>query len=217
MNKSMSLKCLNNGLCQKINGETLYFINENLATKLSITYPSTYSDDYEKWVVVDINGVTEDIYLGTGNIVTLDLSYEYFQYNALKLQPYVFGLNSEKTYWEVVEYGVENTMDSNVNLIQNAVIVIIGDTIKITVEFKTIEGSYIDPTNAMFNVYNYQDRNNNPIYSRELGINDKISIGVYEVYYTIPEEYNILYFEFTGDNGDEKLVYRGQLKPRWLS
>lgn len=216
MSKSISIKCLGNGIAKKLDEGTLYFLNENQVTKLSITYPTSYAD-YEKWIEVDINGVIDDIYLGTGDIVTLNLSYEYFQCDILKLQPYVFGLNSEKAYWNIIEYEVKNTISSTTSLINSSTIVTIGDTIKIIVEFKTINGSYIDPINGVFNVYDCQDAYITPIYSQALGEDNKISIGVYEVYYTIPDTCNILYFEFKGDNDNEKMVYRGQLKPKWLS
>ena len=70
-----------------------------------------------------------------------------------------------------------------------------GNTIKLTATFTNYEGETVseEPTNIVLKIYDANMKQ----YGASISVNssDKIGIGVYSVYYTLPEDYTRLNFE----------------------
>lgn len=114
MNKSMGLKCYQNGTSQKINGETLYFVNENQVTELSITFPSSVSG-FAKSALIEINGSLGDILLGFTDTVKIPLTASYFPSGGyLYIQPYAIGGNEEREYWDKTSFEIKTNLDGGI-------------------------------------------------------------------------------------------------------
>lgn len=62
--------------------------------------------------------------------------------------------------------------------------VIAGNTIKLRCEFKTWENVYADPTNIVVNIYSQSK--NKKIETINISPENKVSVGVYEIVYTVP-------------------------------
>lgn len=93
---------------------------------------------------------------------------------------------------------------------------IIGDTIKLRCEFCTYLGSLVDPDTVNLNLYlgNSHTRLNEE--DIVLGDEHKISAGIYEYPYTIPDVTEYIVYEFKGMVGVESIVIRGQIKISWV-
>ena len=85
---------------------------------------------------------------------------------------------------------------------------IYGNTIKIKATFYDISNVLVDPDAILFKVYNGDKK---PLYAKFLTIDNKISTGLYEVNYTLPNETEIFY-EFNGVKDGFAIVNREQIK-----
>lgn len=83
-----------------------------------------------------------------------------------------------------------------------------GDTIKIKGSFKTFEGVLADPASITLKIY---DTINNLLTTINVTATNKISAGVYEVNYTIPDGYQALYYEWHCVQGDSPQVTMGKI------
>jgi hypothetical protein len=71
-----------------------------------------------------------------------------------------------------------------------------GNTVRLSVEFKTFAGAYADPSSITFKAYN---KNNGQIGSTvTLTVSNKTDTGKYQYDYTIPTGYSSIKVEFAG-------------------
>ena len=81
-----------------------------------------------------------------------------------------------------------------------------GDSIKLKVHFKDFDGQYVDPTNITLKVYNEtKEQLGETINITET---NKISIGIYEYNYTLPNADSDLILEFSGSNSGSPIIIR---------
>jgi len=73
---------------------------------------------------------------------------------------------------------------------------LIDNTIKLTAEFKTFDAEYRDPTSITLIIYNKNRRQVGE--TIDITVDDKVSTGIYQYYYTIPTGYTDLVYEFSG-------------------
>lgn len=83
-----------------------------------------------------------------------------------------------------------------------------GNTIKIKSTFYDINHTLVDPDAILFRVY---DPNKKALYAKFLTIDNKISTGLYEINYTLPNESSITY-EFNGVKDGFAIVNREEIK-----
>lgn len=90
---------------------------------------------------------------------------------------------------------------------------IIGDTVKLRVEFRSFEGVLADPENIVLTVYDL----NKTSLSGPVNINGdyKISTGIYEYPYTIPDNHPTLFYEFKGNAQGLPAAVRGLIVCNW--
>lgn len=90
---------------------------------------------------------------------------------------------------------------------------IIGDTVKLHVEFRTFAGVLTDPESITLTVYDLSRKS----VAGPVGINSthRISTGVYEYLYIIPAGYSSLYYEFIGNPEGLPAVSRGTISCNW--
>lgn len=91
----------------------------------------------------------------------------------------------------------------------------IGSTIILHCEFKSDNGSYIDPTNISLKIY---DANRNQLGSIiPIDSTSKISVGIYEYPYQVPDTiYGYIYYEFSGTVNGNIILGRGQVNVTWI-
>ena len=89
-----------------------------------------------------------------------------------------------------------------------------GDTVKLHVEFNDFDGNLIDPTQITLKIY---DINQTLISGpTEINATDKISTGIYEHNYIIPDQQTTIYYEFTGNPSGLQAVARGVINCGWI-
>ncbi|WP_066639694.1 hypothetical protein [Desulfolucanica intricata] len=91
--------------------------------------------------------------------------------------------------------------------------VLIGDTVRLKVFFKTFDGTAVDPTNITLKIY---DDTQQEIETININDTNKINVGVYFYDYVIPSGEGDLYFEFTGLVNNLPIVTRKLIKRSWL-
>jgi len=90
---------------------------------------------------------------------------------------------------------------------------LIGDTIKLHVEFRTFAGVLADPTAITLNIYDSSRK----LVTGPIAITSdyKVDVGTYEYPYVMPEGYSSLYYEFIGDPESLPAVHRGMIAVSW--
>lgn len=94
-----------------VNANTLNFQSENLATRITFTYPNEFAL-YTKQIDVYVgNDTTTDfVDLGVGNVVNLDLKEEYLKSGYLTLQPIAI-LGDVKVKFEAFKLNIRKSLD----------------------------------------------------------------------------------------------------------
>lgn len=87
---------------------------------------------------------------------------------------------------------------------------IIGDTVRLTGEFRTFGGVLADPSSIQLKIYDY----NQTLYET-ITVNtstNKVSTGKYYYDYTVPRTFaSMFYYEFVGDIDGTDAVHRKEL------
>lgn len=94
---------------------------------------------------------------------------------------------------------------------------LVGNTIRVDVEFKTFSGTYQDPSDLTLQVYD--DQYNKIGEEIQLGSAYRIGTGMYRYYYAIPEDIEpgqILYLEFKGNLEGLPIVGRYLVHCEWI-
>lgn len=91
----------------------------------------------------------------------------------------------------------------------------IGDTVKLRVEFKTFAGVAVDPATITLKIYDYDKT---LLTTVDITSTYKISTGVYEYNYTIPDgSYPAIVYEFSGTNVEGSVALsRGKAERKWV-
>lgn len=88
-----------------------------------------------------------------------------------------------------------------------------GDTVRFEVQFKTFDGSIIDPTDVKLNIY---DSNDVAIESSEMTAEkNKVGVGNYIHDYTLPYNEETLTYEFFGMYEGKSVVSRKRINIRF--
>jgi hypothetical protein len=91
---------------------------------------------------------------------------------------------------------------------------LIGSTIRLRAEFKTFDGNFVDPSSITLKIYDSKKKqigSNIPI-----GLEYRISTGIYEYDYIVPDGIGDLYYEFSGIVYDSPVVGRGIITRNWM-
>lgn len=91
--------------------------------------------------------------------------------------------------------------------------VIVGDTIKITLDIESKSGSQAHVVDGTLKI---MDSEKNVLATYELGDLEEISFGVYELLYTVPDGYGPLYAEFTAMTDEYPIATRLKLDRQWI-
>mgnify|MGYP001057357548 CR=1 FL=1 len=91
--------------------------------------------------------------------------------------------------------------------------VIVGDTIKITLDIESKSGSQAHVVDGTLKI---MDSEKNVLVTYELGDLEEISFGVYELLYTVPDGYGPLYAEFTAMTDEYPIATRLKLDRQWI-
>jgi len=91
--------------------------------------------------------------------------------------------------------------------------VIVGDTIKITLDIENKNGSRAHVADGTLKI---MDSEKNVLATYEVGDLEEISFGVYELLYTVPDGYGPLYVEFTALTDEYPIATRLKLDRRWV-
>lgn len=91
--------------------------------------------------------------------------------------------------------------------------VIVGDTIKITLDIESKSGSQAHVADGTLKI---MDSEKNVLATYELGDLEEISFGVYELLYTVPDGYGPLYAEFTALTDEYPIATRLKLDRQWI-
>lgn len=92
---------------------------------------------------------------------------------------------------------------------------LIGNTVRITCEFRTFEGDYDDPTNITLTVYDTQKVVIGTAIS--IGSGNRLSEGVYFYDYVVPTGHNVIIAEFKGTLQGSTVLSRKEIVPRWTN
>lgn len=84
-----------------------------------------------------------------------------------------------------------------------------GDTIKLVAEFQDFDSAYVDPDRILLSIY---DVAGNRMESKIVGTEYKISVGVYEIPYTLPRNMERIVYEFSGIINDYPTIVRELIK-----
>lgn len=92
--------------------------------------------------------------------------------------------------------------------------VLSGDTVQLTVEFKTFAGAYADPTDISLTIY---DTNKNIVTSYDLvSPTNTTGTGQWFYNYTVPDGYKELIYEFSGTLESTTILSRKILPITWV-
>lgn len=91
--------------------------------------------------------------------------------------------------------------------------VIVGDTIKITLDIESKSGSQAHVANGTLKI---MDSEKNVLVTYNLGALEEISFGIYELLYTVPDGYGPLYAEFTAQTDEYPIATRLKLDRQWV-
>ena len=87
--------------------------------------------------------------------------------------------------------------------------VLVGDTIKLTVEFRTFSGVVVDPENITLKIMDSKGQQIGEII--EIISSHKVSPGIYSYEYIVPDKPNELIYEFKGYVNGKPIVGRSRL------
>jgi len=90
--------------------------------------------------------------------------------------------------------------------------VLINDTVRLKVYFKTFDGIAVDPTNITLKIY---DDNQQILETISIDDTNKINVGIYFYDYIIPSGEGDIYFEFAGLVNNLPIVTRKLIKRSW--
>ena len=91
---------------------------------------------------------------------------------------------------------------------------LMGNAVKLHVEFIVFAGALIDPSTIILNIYDScRKLILGPI---NITLAYKIGTGIYEYPYVIPMGYNGLYYEFTANPEELAAVARGVIHAKWI-
>lgn len=91
---------------------------------------------------------------------------------------------------------------------------LVGDTIKLHVEFRSFLNTLIDPTSIILNFYDF----NKNLIGSSINIDQsyKVSTGVCEYPYTLPSTgYSMVFYEFIGRVENTPSISRGTIAFDW--
>lgn len=91
--------------------------------------------------------------------------------------------------------------------------VIVGDTIKITLDIESKIGSQAHVADGTLKI---MDSEKNVLTTYKIGDLEEISFGVYELLYTVPDGYGPLYAEFTAMTDEYPIATRLKLDRQWI-
>jgi hypothetical protein len=91
--------------------------------------------------------------------------------------------------------------------------VIVGDTIKITLDIESKSGSQAHVADGTLKI---MDSEKNVLATYEVGDLEEISFGIYELLYTVPDGYGPLYAEFTALTDEYPIATRLKLDRQWI-
>lgn len=100
------------------------------------------------------------------------------------------------------------------------ILAVIGNTVKLSAEFRTWAGDYGDPTDIVLKIF---DHNKVQIgYDIPITSTNKISTGIYQYDYTIPRDAYLgygfpMYFEFLGILEGSPISGRGTFTREWIN
>lgn len=90
---------------------------------------------------------------------------------------------------------------------------LVGDTIKLRMEFRDFNGVLFDPTTITITTYqNYDD----VLENINVPLGSKVSTGIYEYLYTVPAGDGPLTYEVKGVVGTTNSVVRKKLPREWV-
>ncbi|WP_003545433.1 hypothetical protein [Desulfotomaculum nigrificans] len=89
---------------------------------------------------------------------------------------------------------------------------LINDTVRLKVNFKTFDGTAVDPTNITLKIY---DDKKQLIETISIDDTNKLNVGVYFYDYIIPSGEEDLYIEFQGLLNNKPIVTRKILRRSW--
>jgi hypothetical protein len=91
---------------------------------------------------------------------------------------------------------------------------LVGDTVTLHVEFRNFKNELVDADEITLIIY---DSNKKAISDPITITSDhKISTGIYEYNYVIPEGYNFLYYKFLGNPEGLPAVTGGTISIQWI-
>ena len=90
---------------------------------------------------------------------------------------------------------------------------LIGNTVRLKVEFKTFDGVLVNPENVKLRIYSGSNKKNGLL--EEINV-EPIEEGKYQYDYTIPEGLGFLYFEFSGILEGKPILGRMKLERKWI-
>jgi len=90
---------------------------------------------------------------------------------------------------------------------------IAGNTVRLKAEFKTFDEVYADPTNIKLKIY---DKNRKIIGNIVLDNNNKVSTGIYQYDYTIPNNCTEITYEFSGVLENKLITGRSVIDVDWV-
>jgi hypothetical protein len=93
---------------------------------------------------------------------------------------------------------------------------LIGDTVRLKVEFKDYDGNYIDPTSVKLNIYEEKTKKLLTTTPIALDSTNKQDTGIYFYDYTIPQGLTTLVYEFTGIYNTKAITARAILTREWV-
>lgn len=86
--------------------------------------------------------------------------------------------------------------------------ILVGDTVRLKVHFKTFDGSLVDPSSITLTIY---DETKTQIEQFNLTDSDKETVGVYYYDYLVPNNKELI-FEFAGLFNNKPILSRDRLK-----
>jgi hypothetical protein len=85
-----------------------------------------------------------------------------------------------------------------------------GDTVRLKCNFKTFDGSLVDPTNIKLTIYDNEEFQTEQFL---LDGTNRESVGVFYYDYDTASQLNeVFYFEFSGSYNNKPILSRGQVK-----
>lgn len=162
----------------------------SIATRDRVTNLLTRKAAYHPHVTVNLEGSTRQSRIGSGNRT------------AMVIAP---------THVDIIEPSVELSLDVIERKSETEVIGVpyIGDTITLQVKFYTFGGTLADPTDIMLKFFDTLGNQIGP--SVSIGSQYRISAGVYQYDYTVPNGYRTIFYEFSALQGTTPQLRPGKI------